>query len=374
VRKKIIFLVNIDWFFVSHRLPIAISAIEKGYNVYLLTKVTDKKELLISHGIKVYNIPFERSSKNIFKELLIFFKIFLLYFKIKPDIVHHITMKPIIYGSIAANILKINKNINAFSGLGYLFTNNRKSFIQKIIYLAINISSKNKRNIFIFQNKDDLTFFKENKVIASQNKNFIIKGSGVDLEIYKETPPPLESKIIILFPTRMLWDKGVRELYEATLILKKKYFDKITFILAGMIDKDNISSVPEDFILNWQDGEYVKWIGYKENIIDFYISSDIVVLPSYREGLPKSLIEACAIGRAIITTNAIGCKECVDDNFNGFKVQIGSGNKIAEAIIKLIEDRNLIVKMGKNSRIKAEKEFNLKDVIDKHLFIYSQNL
>lgn len=374
MRKKIIFLVNIDWFFVSHRLPIAISAIENGYDVFLLTKVTNKKNILLKHGIKVYDISFERSSKNIFKEIVIFIKISFLYFKIKPDIVHHITMKPIIYGSIAASILRIKKSINAFSGLGYLFTDNRKSFLQKIIFLIINFTSRNKRNNFIFQNNDDLRFFKKNNIISSKSLCFIIKGSGVDLRLYKETPPPLKSKLKILYPSRLLWDKGVKELHEATLILKEQYFNKITFIIAGMIDKENNSSVPEEFILKWQDGEYVKFIGFKENIIDFYISSDIVVLPSYREGLPKALIEAAAIGRPIITTNAIGCKDCVDENYNGFKVPIGSGIRLAEAIGKLIENRNLIVEMGKNSRKKAESEFNINDVIEKHLLIYSQKI
>jgi glycosyltransferase involved in cell wall biosynthesis len=343
MRKKIIYLINVDWFFVSHRLPIAIASIENGYDVYLLTKFTNKKELLKSYGIKVIDIPFQRSSLNILNEILILFKILYHYLKIRPDIVHHITMKPIVYGSLAAKIVNIEIIVNAYSGLGYLFTNNRKSVSQFFIGKFLSFINNFKNVKLIFQNKDDVFSLTRLGILNKSKEYFIIKGSGVDLELYKETSPPLNKKIVILFPTRMLWDKGVRELFEATEILKNNYSDKINFILAGMIDDQNKSSVPEDFILNWESGEYIKWVGYNENIIDLYISSDIVVLPSYREGLPKSLIEASAIGRAIITTDAIGCRDCVVEGYNGIKIPVGSGVKLAEAIIKLIKNRNLII-------------------------------
>ena len=374
MRKKILFLINVDWFFVSHRLPIAISAIENGYEVYLLTSITNKKELLLSHGIKVFDVPFERSGKNIFKEAFILFKICYLYFKIRPNVTHHITMKPIIYGTFATKIVKVQNIVNAFSGLGYIFTNDRKSIIKSFLLNLLRIINKNKITTLIFQNQDDLNYFYDNGIINMYNKSIVIKGSGIDLNIYKQTQPPLYKKILILFPTRMLWDKGVRELKEATLILRNNYYDKISFILAGMIDNDNISSVPENFILNWQDGEYVKWVGYNENIIDLYNSSDIVVLPSYREGLPKSLIEASSVGRAIITTDAIGCKECVIEGYNGLKVPVGSGIRLAEAIMNLVDNRDLIIEMGRNSRVIAESEYDIKDVIEKHLIIYSQSI
>ena len=169
----------------------------------------------------------------------------------------------------------------------------------------------------------------------------------------------------------MLWDKGVKELKEASDLLREKYYDKAQFILAGLADEDNKAGVSAAFLNNWQDGKYVKWIGYQENMVAVYNDSHIVVLPSYREGMPKTLIEACAVGRAIVTTDAIGCKECVDEGINGFKVPVYAVKELAEALEKLINNTDLIVSMGNKSREKAENEFDVATVISKHLTIYN---
>lgn len=370
LRKKLLFLVNVDWFFLSHRLPIAISAIEDGYDVFLLTKNTGKKEEISSFGIKFIDIPFERSGVNIFSEIKIISYIFYYYFKIKPNIVHHITLKPIIYGSIASKVLQIDLVVNAFSGLGYFFTNNRKSLLKSFFSNFLKFLNNRENTTHIFQNKDDLNELRKLGIINNKNKIFIIKGSGIDLNIYRESTIPLGDKLVIFFSSRMLWDKGVRELYEATQMLKKSYNHKISFLLAGMLDNNNKSGIPLDFLSNWHDGNYVNWIGYKDNILEFYNNSDIVVLPSYREGLPKSLIEASAVGRPIITTNAVGCKDCVIDGYNGFLISTHSSAELADALIKLIENRDLILLMGSNSRKIAENDYDINKVISKHLEIY----
>jgi glycosyltransferase involved in cell wall biosynthesis len=192
------------------------------------------------------------------------------------------------------------------------------------------------------------------------------------LEDFKHEDFVEKEKLIILFPARMLWDKGVREFVEAAKMLQEKYFDKIYFKLCGMIDEGNIACVSENYLKQIEIENYLKWYGHQKDIKSFYKNADIVVLPSYREGLPTSLIEACAIGRPIITTNAIGCKECVDEGLNGYKVPVKSTIKLAKAIEKLIVNPKLRKAMGIRSRQKAEAEFDKKAVIKAHLKIFNE--
>lgn len=371
-KKKILYVVNVDWFFISHRLIIAQKAILNGYDVFVACKNTGRISEIEELGVKHINLPISRSGTNPYSELKILINLYRIYYKIKPDIVHHITLKPVIYGSIISKLLGINQIVNAVSGLGYNFTKGRKGIVQNMMINLLRFGFDRKKITVIFQNGDDELFFKELKITSDQNKIVRIKGSGVDLKQFKRAPMPDFNTIKILLPSRMLWDKGVKELREASEILAEKYSDKIQFILCGLADKNNKTGVSESYLEDWHDGTYVNWIGYKKNMVDIYNNCHLVVLPSYREGMPKSLIEACAIGRAIITTNAIGCKDCVDEGVNGLKIPIYSSKELAAAIEKLCSNTNIIKKMGENSRIKAEKEFDVKDVVVKHLEIYSE--
>ncbi len=372
-KKKILIVVNVDWFFLSHRLDIAKKAISEGYEVSLLTTNTGLKETIEKYGIKFYDILIQRSGTNLISELMLFYKLFSAYKDINPDIIHQITLKPIIYGTFISKF--INKKslvINAVSGLGFVFINNNNYILKNILSKLMRFSFNRKNVSFIFQNNDDYLELLNSKIISNKNKINFIKGSGVDLSKYYFAKPNIDNIIKVLFPSRMLWDKGVKELKEATEILKPAYLDKIQFILCGDIDK-NKSSVTKEFLEDWSDGKYVNWIGYQENMIEIFSNSDIVVLPSYREGLPKALIEACAIGRPIITTNAIGCKDCVEDGKNGILVKIKSGIDLANAIEKLVLDSNIRLIMGIESRRKAELEFDINHVIDKHILIYKNS-
>lgn len=372
-KTRLMFVVNVDWFFLSHRLPIAKEAMLSGYDVMVVGSDTGVAVEIENHGIKFINLPFSRSGVNPFRELVVLIKLLNVYLLFKPDIVHHITLKPVIYGSIIARFLKVKKIINAVSGLGYNFTQEKRNIASKVMILLMQIGFKNKLSI-IFQNRDDFIELKSLNVISELNSIFIIKGSGVNLNEFKPIEFPTFDKIRILFPSRMLWDKGVMELYKASLILKPKYVSKLEFVLCGMADDENKAGVPEAFLANWQDGDYVSWIGYQTGMNEVYNNSHIVVLPSYREGIPKSLIEACATGRAIITTEAIGCKECVDHGINGLKVPVKDVAALVNAIEYLINCPNRVMEMGKASRRKAECEFDIVGVVKEHLAIYSQNI
>lgn len=374
MKTKILFVANVDWFFISHRLVIAEEAKKNGFEVIVAAKDTGRSQEIIDKGIQFINLSFSRSGTNLIKEFITLIKVYKIYYKLKPDIVHHITLKPVIYGSLIAKILKIKGVVNAISGLGYNFTDGRKSIVQKVMLSIMKYGFNRNNLVIIFQNENDQKELTELSLIHPSNSIVRIKGSGVDLEKFYESPFPSFGRIKILLPIRMLWDKGVKELRDASDILKEKYSDKVQFILSGLADEDNKAGVPASYLNDWQDGNFVKWIGYQKNILEVYQDSHIVVLPSYREGMPKSLIEACAIGRAIVTTDAIGCRECVDEGINGYKVSVYSSQELANALEQLINNHAMIKVMGHNSRIKSEKEFNVNNVIRIHLETYNKLL
>ena len=369
-KRKLLFVVNVDWIFISHRLPIALEAKNAGYKVLVAAKDSGRADEIRKLGIEFIHIPISRSGTNPFVELQVLFCFFKLYRKIKPDIIHHITMKPIIYGSLVARLLRI-KTVNAISGLGYVFTEGRDGFVQKLMIYCMRFGFSKKENHLIFQNLDDKNELERKKILNKNLAYSLIKGVGVDLAAYATVTISKRDPITIVMPARMLWDKGVHEFVEAAKILEAKYKGKVLFQLCGRADLENKMGVPVSFLKEIQIEDYLMWIGFHEDMIPVYKEADLVVLPSYREGLPKTLIEACASGLPIVTTNAIGCKDCVEDGKNGLKVPVKSIDVLAEAIEKLILSPELRESMGEYSRNKAIQEFDQKDVIAKHLEIYT---
>lgn len=368
--KTILYVVNVDWFFISHRLVIAEEAKNNGYEVIVACEDTGRSHEIISKGIRFINFSFSRSGTNPISEFITLISFYHLYSKLKPDIVHHITLKPVIYGSLIARLLKVKSVVNAVSGLGYKFTHGKIDFISKLMIFLMKFGFNNKIS-FIFQNIDDYQELLELKVLSSKNIYFLIKGSGVNLKDFYQTDFPNFMKIKVVLPSRMLYDKGVLEFYEAAKILRAEYLNKIEFILVGMADEENKAGLSASLLRQFEDGNYFKWLDYQNNIFAVYDNSHIVVLPSYREGMPKALIEACAMGRPIVTTDAIGCRECVDDGINGIKVPIKDSKSLANAIEFLVCNPDKIILMGNASRIKAENEFDINSVIKTHLEIYA---
>lgn len=367
-RKRLAFVVNIDSFFISHRLPLALHAIQNGWDVFLLTKNSGRKEELEKKGIHVYDIPFGRTSVNPVQELRCMLKIVQIFRRIHPDVIHNVTWKGCLWGSISAKIVRNKHVVNALSGLGSVVIHN--GIISKIMMRLAKIAFKDDSSIFIFQNPDDIQWFKT-RGFAPDDRIRLIKGSGIDLQLYSfhETIP--KDKLQILFPARILKDKGLFELIEAMNILRPKYEGKIELIIAGNCGDANKTSISEAELKTMLLDGFISWIGNQKNMYPVYVKSDIVVLPSYREGLPKSLIEACAVGRPIVTTNVPGCKECVDDEVNGYLVPAKSAFELAEAINKLIANQEKRKKFGIASRKKAEQEFSIENVIDKTFSIYN---
>lgn len=370
---KIVYVVNVDWFFISHRLPLALEALSRKWNVYLICKNTGKFGELTNMGINCISVDFSRSGKNLVKELKYIFFLKKIYKNLNPDIIHHIAIKASVYGTIAAKKSKVNaKIINTVSGLGYTFTGNKRLFSKFFLIRLFKYVFSDQRTDFIFQNPDDNSFYNDLKFLNERN-HVIIKGAGVDETVFLEKKNSvLKGKIRIVFLARMLKDKGVFEFIKAANMLRARYSDIIEFVLVGGIDIFNPSFVSEDQLISLTDSTYLIWLGHQENVKKIYESADIVCLPSYREGLPKSLVEAMAVGCPIITTDAIGCRECVDNGVNGFLVPVGDYEILAQRIEELVLDKELRIKMGHKSREKMIKEMSLSKVIKMTFDFYEQ--
>jgi len=366
--RRLVFIVNVDWFFISHRLPLAMHALAEGWEVFLLTKESAPNNALENLGIHVYDVPFGRTSINPISELKCVMMLTRLIKQINPDIIHNVTWKGCLWGGISAKMAGSKVVVNALSGLGSVFI--KKGLVNKIMGYLAKIAFKDDYSAFIFQNPDDIEWFKT-LGYATEDRIFLIKGSGIDLQKYAYKAPVTKEKLRILFPARMLKDKGLCELVEAMKILRCKYEGKVELVLAGSSGDANKTSISEKELKTMLVSGYISWIGNQRDMYPIYVDSDIVVLPSYREGLPKSLIEACAVGRPIVTTDVPGCRECVDDGVNGYLVPMKSVIELANAIEKLIENPDDRKKFGIASRKKAESDFSIKNVIEKTFDIYN---
>ena len=367
MKRKLVYIVNVDWFFISHRMPLALNAIKEGWEVYVLTKDTGNQKVFDVNGITLVDIPFGRTTTNPIADLKCLLALRKELSRIKPDIIHNVTWKGCLWGSLAAIMVGNHRVVNALSGLGSVIIG--KGVINRIMDLLAKVAFKNDYARFIFQNPDDVEWFKS-KRIASEDRIYLIKGSGIDLNAYAYQPKEAKGKLKVLFPARMLRDKGLIELIEAMMLLLPKYKDKIELILAGSCGDANKTSLSEYELKGKLVEGYISWIGNQSDMYPVYVDSDIIVLPSYREGLPKSLIEACAVGRPIVTTDVPGCRECVDDGVNGYLVPVRSVEKLASAIEKLVQSPDDRIKFGKASRVKAEKDFSIEDVVNKTFSIY----
>jgi glycosyltransferase involved in cell wall biosynthesis len=367
-KRTIVYFVNVDSFFLSHRLPLALEGINRGDLVYLVTKNTGHFEFLENKGIKCINLNITRGFSNPLKDLILILKLISLFRFLKPDIVHQVTLKPYLYGSIALKFIKNPelKIVNAITGLGYLFIDERHSIFKKILFFTMRISlrDKKKRIRYIFQNSYDLQFFKS-KIGININKYVIIKGSGVDENIYKRNilRDP-EGTLNIMFVARLLKDKGIMEFIEAAKSMEKQYKSKVQFFIVGGTDPFNPAGIKEEELRKQLIPGYLTWQGHTDDVRAIYENCDIACLPSYREGFPKSLVEAMSMQCTIITTDTPGCNDCVIENKNGFLVPVKNSDLIVDKIIFFLNNRELLNKFGTFSREKMIKEMSLSIVVN----------
>ena len=338
-KRKLLYFATEDWYFCSHRLPHAIAASNAGFEVVIVCNVTKHLGRITKHGLRVIPLRFIRSSMNPIREFRVLLQLIRIYLKEKPDIVQHVAIKPIIYGTIAARLSGVVGIFNSIAGLGYIFIS--KNILAKIlkppVKLALTWALNQKNGFTILQNKDDQNFLRKERIIYSKRLQ-IIAGSGVNTKKFSYSPEPAitDDGPLIVCVSRMLWDKGIGELIHATEKLRKEDI-KFRLALIGTPDPANPASIPLGQIQRWKRAKLIEYWGYIENIEKVYRKCHIVVLPSYREGMPKSLLEAASASRPIITTNVPGCKEIVKDQINGILIEAKTINPLAESMKRLLK-------------------------------------
>lgn len=375
--KKIIINLTEDWFFVSHFLGRAVELRKAGFDVYISCNETNKRKLIENNKIKLFSLALDRRSINPLYEFLILLKYCLLFYKIKPDIVHNVGSKPIIYGSIAAKILNIKSVINAPIGMGFAFSSDsfKAKLLKPILIFLFRCTlnkhhGRGKKNRVIFENSDDMDSFIRQKIVNKTDAR-LIRGAGVEIDYQFKEKKKINKNITISLVARMLKDKGIFEFVKAARILKKKNIQS-RFLLIGDIDPKNPTSLKTKTLKNWHEKGIIEWLGWIDDIKKILLETDILCLPSYREGLPKSLLEGAAIGLPLVTTNTIGCRDVVEDGLNGYLVPVKDSENLALAIEKLIIDENLRAKMGNESFKLAISKFSSKIINSQTISLYNE--
>lgn len=363
---KLLFFVTEDWYFCSHRLALAVAAREAGFEVVVVTRVREHGEVIRRAGLDL--IPFEisRRGMNPFMELGTLTRLAALYRREKPDLVHHVAMKPVLYGTLAARLAGVPHIVNALAGMGWLFTSAKlmARFIKPLVRLTFRFLLR--QTSVIVQNPDDAALMAG----VGLGSVRLIRGSGVDAEVFRPEPEPTGTPLVVL-PARMLWDKGVGEFVEAARQLKARGI-VARFALVGEPDPENPATVSEAQLDAWHAETVVEWWGQRADMPQVYAQAHVVCLPSYREGLPKALLEAAACGRPIVTTDVPGCREIVRDGDNGVLVPVCDAPALAEAMARLIADPDMRRRMGERGRALAVGEFSQERVIAETLVVYRE--
>ena len=372
-RRKILFVVNDAGFFKSHRLQLAQEALGRGYEPVVVCGAFTGEETLGEYGIRSRSFDLSRSGLNPLRDLNTVLGLLRIYRQEAPDIVHHVTIKPVIYGTLASRFARVPAVVNAIPGMGFVFT--RQGFgarvIRSLVNLLYRIALSHDNMRFIFQNREDLQSFVAHTVIPEQLTH-LIRGSGVDLDEFPFTPEPQGAPSFVLV-ARMLSDKGVREFVEAARAVRRMR-PEWRCVLVGAIDPGNPSSLTEAELEAWHAEGVVEWLGHRTDVREILSQSHVVCLPSYREGLPKSLLEASAIGRPMIASNVPGCREVVRDGITGLLVEPRDARALADAMLRLGDDQELRRRMGVAARARAVALYSIEDVVHDTFLIYDELL
>jgi len=376
----IAFLSHLDLNLYLFRLPIMQKLVEQGHKVYAVCPRGDYFDKFTEHGVEAIEYDIERSSLNPIKEIKAIYNIYRAIKLLELDMLHTFTAKPNIYGTLAGKMVKVPTIINLVEGLGsFYIEDTRKNIIvrtviEKLYKLVFMMSDK-----VVFVNSDDPDYL-ESKGVIKKSQIEVIKSVGIDTEVFdpslvkKESIEQLkkelniEDKTVVLMVARAIWHKGVREYYEAATLLSG--YENVQFILVGDVDEGNPSSADKAFL---EDGD-VLWLGHRDDVLELTALCDIYLLPSYREGVPRTLLEAASMAKPIITTNTVGCREVVKNGENGFLVTVKNSKLLAEKIEYLlnnVSERNI---MGENGRIMAINEFDIKQVVKQYLLLYQRVL
>ena len=368
-QRRLLIVVNNPAFFLSHRLPLALGALQAGVEVHIATMDGPSIPKIVGHGLHHHVIPMSRSGKNPIQELQTTYALWRLYRRVRPAVVHAVTIKPVLYGGIAARLAGVPAFIAAVSGLGFIFTRQHPGFdfVRWTATLLYRFALGHSNSRVIFQNSNDRDVLRKANVVRPEQV-VLIRGSGVDLEHYKATPEPQGAPVAIMV-SRLLIDKGVRE-FVAAARAAVGHPSGVRWVLAGSPDKGNPATITESEILQWKQEGVVEFLGEQPNVAQLYQQSHIAVLPSYREGLPKSLLEAAACARAVVTTDVPGCRDAIEPDVTGILVPARDATALSLAVQRLATDADLRHRLGAAGRELAEREFDIRHVVKVHVDLY----
>jgi glycosyltransferase involved in cell wall biosynthesis len=366
---RILFVENSAATFASHRMDLARASADCGFEVHIAVPVGGPDPGRDDARITVHRLPMIRRDVSLLSEVRSVRALIRLYRRVRPDLVHHIRLKPVLHGSIAARLAGVPGVVNAITGMGYLFIGEegRLSGVRRLVEMGLKSAVGRKNQRVVFQNYDDRDFFVGRRFCPPE-ATAVIRGAGVNVRHLVPTPEPTSLPLVVL-PSRMLWDKGVAEFVEAARALRSSGINA-RFALVGEGDPENRSCIPVAELEGWRDSKVVEWWGWRDDIPRVIQQSHIICLPSYREGLPRVLIEAAAAGRPIVTTDTPGCREIVRHGENGLLVPVADAVGLAEALRRLIEDPELRAKFGARGREIAVSEFTIERVIAETFEVY----
>lgn len=378
-KPRVLFFITEDWYFWVHRLSLARAVRDAGCEVIVATAVGNSEarnkvlgnlqEKIIAEGFQFHPLRLVRKSINPLAEFVTLADLVSLYRKTRPDLVHQVAIKPILYGSLAAKMAGVPAIVNAIAGLGYVFIPGswKKNLLRRGVEWAYRFCLLGDRVKVIFQNPDDRGLFLDHRILKD-SQAVLIFGSGVDTERFAPTPEP-EGEPIILLASRMLWDKGIGELVAASKILKERNVPG-KIVLAGVPDTSNPATITESQLLAWQQQGLLEWVGYQADIPGLLARSHIACLPSYREGVPKGLLEAASCARPIVSTDVPGCREIVRHEWNGLLVPAKESLSLADALQKMITDSKMRKQMGARGRELVLERFSKEIVIRETFAVY----
>ncbi len=380
---KIVFLSHLDMNLYLFRLPIMQELVKRGHEVIALCPEGEYFARFAAHGIVAQSYAISRKSLNPFREIATIYRIARCLRVLHPDIVQTFTIKPNVYGAIAAKIVGVPCTICTVTGLGSFYIQQGfKTFVLRMLIESLNKLAFLFAKAVVFQNKDDLQLY-YNKGLVSKSKAVLIKGSGInpkifardliradDVQRYKDALGIMQGEIVVLMVARAIAHKGVVEYYQAAKKLQAS-LPHVRFLFVGDVDNGNIAPLSAEFL---RSNSAVHWLGKREDIFELLACADIFVLPSYREGIPRTLLEAGSMALPIVTTDAVGCREVVDDGCNGFLVPVGDSELLAQKIAELASDSALREAFGHASRKKILAEFSVDAIVAQHLALYERQL
>lgn len=371
---KAVLFANTDWYLYNFRRSLALALKRAGYDVLLISPPGPYGDKLRELGLRWEPLPMERSSLNVLREMALLWYLVGLLRRERPALVHGFTIKCAVYGSLAARLAGIPARVNAVAGMGYVFTSNqlKARILQPIVRTLLRLALGGKGARLILQNTDDVELFRQAGLVDPEHIR-LIRGSGVNCAQFAgvSVRNPNSERLRVLLACRLLWDKGVDEYVAASRQLREQG-RAIDALVAGTSDPGNPAAIPESTVQGWVDEGTITWLGHVDDMGRLLASVDVVVLPSYREGLPRTLVEAAACGLPLITTDVPGCREVVRDGMDGLLIPVKDSAALAQAIQRLQDNPEFARQLGQAARTKARAQFDERIVIQRTMDVYAE--